>query len=115
MTECQGASTTVACGSDSFIVVAEISYGTKLTTTCGLGNISTGCCDYDGADCMTTYSGTLQQEMCSGRSVCTFGYGVGVADTSTCGFANYMYPVLNHYLTVLYYCLLGKLYASLTI
>ena len=114
VTRCQGTSTYAVCGIDSIIAVADIQYGTKLTTTCGLGNTSAGCCDYDSADCMITYSGTYQQAMCSGRSGCTFGNAVSAADTSSCGFTNY--PVTNHYLTMEYYCLLGNsLYASFTL
>ena len=109
MTICQGTSTLVGCGSDSIIAVADIQYGTKLTTTCGLGNASAGCCDYDNADCLTAYSGPLQQEKCSGRHVCNDNFGVGVS-SATCGKPNY--PLTNHYLTMEYYCLLGKLYAS---
>ena len=111
VTICKGTSTLVTCGSDSIIAVADIQYGTKLTATCGLGDNSIGCCDYNGTDCMISYSGTLQQEPCSGRSVCTFGGEVSSTDTSTCGVANY--PVANHYFTMEYYCLLSKLHASL--
>ena len=106
VTICQGTGTAVSCGSDSIIAVADIQYGTKLTTTCGLGNTSTGCCDYDGLDCLVQYSGTFQQEQCSGRYVCTFGDSIPASDTSSCGVANY--PVVNHYLTMDYYCLLSK-------
>ena len=111
-TVCKDASTTVSCSTitDS-IAVADIKYGTKLTTTCGLGNTSAGCCEYDGADCMISYSGRLQQDQCSGRSVCTFGDGVSSGDTTACGVDNY--PIINHYFTMEYYCLLGKLHASL--
>ena len=107
MTVCKGASTTVACGSGSIIAVADIQYGTKLTTTCGLGNTSAGCCDYDSGDCITAYTSSTAQGLCNGRHVCTFGDDISV---HACGVANY--PVLNHYLTMQYYCLLGKLYAS---
>ena len=114
VTVCQGANTYVYCGHDSFIAVADIQYGTKLTTTCGLGNSSAGCCVYDVIDCMVAYSSTLQQDQCSGRGVCTFGDGVSQADTSSCGVTNY--PLINHYLTMEYYCLLGNsLYAFFTL
>ena len=106
MTVCQGASTVVSCGSDSIIAVADIQYGTKLTTTCGLGNTSAGCCVYDSADCRTTYSYTFQYEECTGRYVCLFGDYVSASYPSICGVHNY--PVVNHYLTMEYYCFLGK-------
>ena len=106
VTVCKGASISVACGSDSIIAVADIQYGTKLTTTCGLGNTSAGCCDYDSGDCLTAYTSSTAQGLCNGRELCTFGHDI----SGTCGLANY--PVLNHYLTMQYYCLLGKLYAS---
>ena len=114
VTMCQGTNTYAVCGIDSIIAVADIQYGTKLTTTCGLGNTSAGCCDYDSADCMIAYSGTLPQERCSGRSFCTFGDLHLAAVMSACGVTNY--PLLNHYLTMEYYCLLGNsLYASFTL
>ena len=106
VTVCQGASTAVACHSGSIIAVGDIKYGTKLTTTCEIRNTSAGCCVYDETDCMKTHLGTYQQAMCSGRSVCTFGDGVGATETSSCGVHNY--PVANHYLTMEYYCLLGN-------
>ena len=107
MTICQGARASVAvCSSDNIIAVANIQYGTKLTTTCGLADTSARCCDYDGVDCMTAYAGTRLQGQCTGREVCSFGDGVSAADTSSCGISNY--PFLNHYLTMEYYCLLGK-------
>ena len=108
MTVCQGASTSVTCGDDSIIAVADIQYGTKPTTTCGLGNNSIGCCDYVVGDCMIAYvSETTQQERCSGNTVCSYGNGISAVDTSSCVGANY--PISNHYLTMEYYCLLGKL------
>ena len=107
VTECPGIGAEVVCGSDSIIVVATIHYGTKFTTTCGLANTTEGCCSYDEADCMTTYSSTSQQEQCNGKSTCTFGDIVFATDTtSTCGGTDY--PTLNHYLTMEYYCLLSK-------
>ena len=114
VTICRGTSTVVSCGSGSIIAIADIQYGTKLTTTCGIMDNSTGCCDYDGTDCMTTYSGKMQQDRCFGKPVCTFGDAVSAADTSSCGVANY--PPINHYLTMEYYCLSGNsLYASFTL
>ena len=112
VTICQGTGTTVSCGSDSIIAVADIQYGTKLTTTCGLGDTSIGCCYYDSADCFTAYSGTMPQEQCYGRSICSFGDSISAADTSSCGVANY--PVTNHYLTMEFYCLLSKSFSIVT-
>ena len=106
VTICQGTGTTVSCGSDSIIAVADIQLGTELTTTCGLGNTSIGCCYYDSADCLTAYSGTMPQYQCSGKSICSFGDSISAADMSLCGVANY--PVTNDYLTMEYYCLLSK-------
>ena len=114
VTVCQGASTAVACHSGSIIAVGDIKYGTKPTTTCGLGNSSAGCCVYDVIDCMAAYSGTIQQKICSGRSICSFGGDFSAAEMSACGVTNY--PLINHYLTMEYYCLLGNsLYASFTL
>ena len=107
VTVCQGANTFVSCDSDSIIAVADIQFGTKLTTTCGLGSTAVGCCDYDGADCNITYSGTLERDLCNGRQGCFFGNSVSAVETNTLCDTNY--PDINHYLTMEYYCLLGKL------
>ena len=105
ITECQGTSLIGSCPSEHNIAVKGVQYGTKLTSICSLSNSSAGCCDYDAADCLIPYNGTSQQDDCSGRELCV-GVTVAAADTSSCG-ANY--PVLNHYLTMEYYCVAGKL------
>ena len=108
-TECQGTSLIGSCPSEHKIAVKGVQYGTKLTSTCGLFNTSAGCCDYDDADCLVTYDGTAQQDACSAKALC-LGISVAAADTSSCG-TNY--PVLNHYLTMEYYCVAGKLLSVL--
>ena len=104
-TGCQGTSLIASCPYNYRIAVKGVEYGTKLTSTCSLFDNSIGCCDYDAADCLIAYDGTSQQDACSGRDLCV-GVTVVAADTSSCGISNY--PVLNHYLTMEYYCVAGK-------
>ena len=106
-TVCQGAVSGLVgnCLSTDRIAVKSVEYGTKLTTTCGPSDTSAMCCNYNATDCFIDYTGTLQQESCSGRAVCTTGVTVSAEDTSGCGGT---YPVVNHYLTMEFYCVSGK-------
>lgn len=102
---CQGDILRASCPSGSIIATKDLSYGTKLTTTCAASNTSAGCCDYDPDDCLTPYAETSQQAACSGKDLC-IDLSVAQADTSSCGAS---YPSLNHYLTMEYYCISGNM------
>ena len=104
-TECQGADLVGNCLSTDRIAVKSVQYGTKLTTTCGLSNTSAGCCNYAATDCLIDYAGTLQQESCSGKAVCN-SVTLSAGDSTSCGVTDY--PVRNHYLTMEFYCVIGK-------
>lgn len=91
-----------SCVNGEVIVVQSVNYGTKLKATCPLHDNSSACCAYGSGDCFTPdYTGTDQQAACSGRSLCN-SVQISKEDTSSCG-ANY--PILNHYLTIEYYCI----------
>ena len=104
-TECQGTSLKGSCPTNEWIAVKGVEYGTKLTSTCSQSDTSAGCCSYSASDCLIEYDGTGQRDACSGRDLC-LSVSVAAADTSSCGSSNY--PVLNHYLTMEYYCVPGK-------
>ena len=104
-TVCQGTGLVGNCPSTDRIAVKNVEYGTKLTATCGPSDTSAMCCNYNATDCLMDYTGTLQQESCSGRAVCTTGVTLSAGDTSSCGGT---YPVVNHYLTMEFYCISGK-------
>ena len=109
-TVCAGLDLQGSCPSGELIAVQSVKYGTKLTASCGLSDNSGPCCVYDGADCFSpTYTDTAQQAACSGRELCSV-VSVAKADTTSCGAT---YPVLNHYLTIEYYCIPGKFEAQL--
>lgn len=104
-TVCAGTNLLGSCPVGEVIVVKDVQYGTKLTTTCPLSSTTNGCCDYSATDCFDPpYTGTTQQAACSGRSLCN-AVAVGEEDTSSCGAT---YPGLNHYLTMEYYCIPGS-------
>ena len=86
----------------------SVEYGTKLTTTCGLSDTSAGCCNYDAADCLIDYTGSLQQESCSGKAVCN-SVTLSAGDSTSCVGS---YPVANHYVTMEFYCVPGKSYVT---
>ena len=104
-TDCQSSTLLGICSVGEIIAVGSVQYGTKLTETCGLSETSDGCCDYDPNDCLTNYSGTIQQDVCTGRDVCGGG-NLTKGDTSSCGD---LYPIQNHYLTMEYYCIPGSI------
>ena len=104
-TVCQGTDLVGNCLNTDRIAVKSVQYGTKLTTTCSLSNTSAGCCNFDATDCLIDYTGTLQQESCSGKAVCN-SVTISAADSTSCGATNY--PILNHYLTIEFYCVSGK-------
>lgn len=102
VTECEGTILRGSCPANHVIAVKDVQYG---TTTCALSASDPGCCDYDPTHCLTNYTGTTQQAACSGRELCNDAT-IGEEDTSSCGAP---YPDLNHYLTMEYYCIPGKL------
>ena len=108
-TACAGVDLQGSCVGGEVIAVQSVKYGTKLAATCGLSDSSSACCVYDSGDCfLPAYTGTDQQTACSGRSLCS-SVSIAQADTSSCGGT---YPILNHYLTIEYYCIPGKFIAS---
>ena len=102
VTACEGEILRGSCPASNVIAVKDIKYG---TTNCALNANDPECCDYESTDCLTDYTGTAQQAVCSGRGVC-YDVTIGEADTSSCGSS---YPELNHYLTMEFYCIPGKL------
>ena len=106
--DCQSSTILGVCSNGAKIAVDSVQYGTKLTATCGLSDTSDGCCDYDSNDCLTNYSGTIQQDVCTGRDVCGGG-NLTKGDTRSCG---EQYPIQNHYHTMEYYCIPGSIRAS---
>lgn len=93
-----------SCPDEKLTAVKDIKYSTKLLATCELSNLS-GCCDYDASDCLTVYKGTDQQRACSGRELCK-DVNIAQAERTSCGES---YQAFNHYLTMEYYCINGKL------
>lgn len=102
---CAGDIQRASCPQKEFIAVQDVQYGTKRSSICSLSNNSSGCCDYNANDCFQhKYDETSQQQACSGRELC-LDVAISTEDSSSCG---RLYPRLNHYLTMIYYCIPGK-------